>query len=312
LTKLIEEPEVKSLYNLRRRDRLEISEYLASALDYLHNNNIIHGHLTAWNIFISSTEGGRKLPKITDFGLLDLMSPATTSLIRCERSNSSSEENGAPTCDDTRTHLFCPPEILLKQQIWDHKSDVWCLGAILLEFNLESYMWDSHCIEKAKINYVDGVDKQEPIRFGLKIRWSSFEFLWDCLNYKPEHRPRAADLADGFQLIICQNTKTIREIPLTDDMIFWLSKQPQLLASWQSLAIRLGVISIVPIVRDCVTISGDRVSVILEAWKVKYSDSANLSRLIQAIQSLQLQPVVDGFYREFQISKVKRIRTKLQ
>ncbi|XP_023320512.1 uncharacterized protein LOC111695423 [Eurytemora carolleeae] len=167
-------------------------------------------------------------------------------------------------------------------------------------------MWDSHCIEKAKLNYVDSVEKQEPIRFGLKIRWSSFEFLWDCLSYKSEHRPKAADLADGFQLLICQNTKTIRELPLTDDMIFWLSKQTSLLANWQPLASKLGVNSIVPIVRDVVSISGDRVSVVLEAWKVKYSKEANCSRLIAAIQGLQLQGVVDDFYREFQISKSKR------
>jgi hypothetical protein len=38
-------------------------------------------------------------------------------------------------------------------QAWDRGSDVWCLGAMLLEFNLESYMWDSHCIEKVLIFY---------------------------------------------------------------------------------------------------------------------------------------------------------------
>ena len=36
----------------------------------------------------------------------------------------------------------CAKKVLTGASVWDRKCDVWCLGALLLEWNLENYMWD--------------------------------------------------------------------------------------------------------------------------------------------------------------------------
>ena len=82
----------------------------------------------------------------------------------------------------------CAKKVLTGASVWDRKCDVWCLGALLLEWNLENYMWDiighwfmmststsfcrwdSQCIDRAKSNYVSNASngkKQEPIRWLL-------------------------------------------------------------------------------------------------------------------------------------------------
>ena len=35
---------------------------------------------------------------------------------------------------------FCYKKVLTGASVWDRKCDVWCLGALLLEWNLENYM----------------------------------------------------------------------------------------------------------------------------------------------------------------------------
>lgn len=50
---------------------------------------------------------------------------------------------------------------------------------------------------------------------------------------------------------------------LCDDMILWCSLQLPLLADWKNLARRLGVQSVIPIVRDVIE-SSEKVSTALE------------------------------------------------
>ena len=101
----------------------------------------------------------------------------------------------------------------------------------------------------------------------------------------------------------------IRQMSLCDDMILWCSMQLPLLADWKTLAMRLGVQSAIPIVRDVVEAS-DKVSVILESWKMKYGSDATVLRLVGGIQMMDLQEVVDAFYREFQIPR--KVKAKKQ
>ena len=54
-------------------------------------------------------------------------------------------------------NCFVPPEVLVGHNQWSEKCDVWCLAALLLEFNLENYMWDNQTIEKSKSNYINKV-----------------------------------------------------------------------------------------------------------------------------------------------------------
>ena len=55
-----------------------------------------------------------------------------------------------------------------------------------------------------------------------------------------------------------------------------------------------------------------QVSCILESWKLKYGSEATVVRLVSGIQMMELQEVVDEFYKEFQIPrKVKAKKLKM-
>ena len=63
---------------------------------------------------------------------------------------------------------------------------------------------------------------------------------------------------------------------------------------------------------ECVSLFVVEVSVILESWKLKFGAGASVVRLVSAIQRLNMQEVVDEFYREFQIPRaVKTKKTSL-
>ena len=119
----------------------------------------------------------------------------------------------------------------------NEKSDVWCLGAVLLEFNLE----------KAKSSYSSNAGNKDPIRFGLKLRASSFDFLWDALSYQTGKRPDAKTIAESMDMLITQSSSGIRTMTLCDDMILWCSMQIPLLSAWTNLAMKLQVQSVIPL-----------------------------------------------------------------
>ena len=168
-------------------------------------------------------------------------------------------------------------------------------------------MWDNQCIERAKNNYISQANSKQPIRFGLKIRASSFTSLWDSISYQVSKRPDARSIADSMEMLITQSAGGIREMSLCDDMILWCSMQLPLLADWKTLANRLGVQSAIPIVRDVVEAS-EKVSVILESWKMKYGPEATVLRLVGGIQLMDLQEVVDEFYKEFQVPRKVKVK----
>ena len=171
LASLIHNPEVKSLYKIRRRERLQMSACLAQAMDYIHRRGLVNGDLTPLNVMVCKN-GKSKEVKITDYGLLFYKEIVE-------------DENYTPDNKLMQNiNCFVPPEVLVGHNHWTQKSDVWCLAALLLEFNLENYMWDNQSIERSKSNYINNANNKEPVRFGLKIRWSSFTFLWDSLSYQ--------------------------------------------------------------------------------------------------------------------------------
>ena len=63
---------------------------------------------------------------------------------------------------------------------------------------------------------------------------------------------------------------------LCDDMILWCSLQLPLLADWKNLARRLGVQSVIPIVRDVIE-SSEKVSTALEFSNCDINISASKS-----------------------------------
>ena len=123
LATLIHYPEVKSLYQIRRKERLQMSACLASAIDYMHNLGLVNGDLTALNIIVCK-KGKTKEIKITDYGLLKYKEVVE-------------DIHYTPECSLMRNiNCFVPPEILVGHGQWSAASDVWCLGALLLEVTI--------------------------------------------------------------------------------------------------------------------------------------------------------------------------------
>ncbi|KIJ47197.1 hypothetical protein M422DRAFT_130463, partial [Sphaerobolus stellatus SS14] len=88
-------------------DKLFMLSEIAHGIEYLHQNNIVHGDIRAGNVLVS--EAGT--PCITDFGLSRLL-----------------KESGLTTSSDVAGSLrWMAPELLRNEKV-TNASDVWAFG----------------------------------------------------------------------------------------------------------------------------------------------------------------------------------------
>jgi serine/threonine-protein kinase len=101
------------------KDALLLTQVLASALEYVHEHNIIHRDIKPSNVLLD-TKG---TPKLTDFGLAKMVTLSET-----ERGNLTL--TGQPL----GTPQYMPPEQAEgKKEAVDTRSDIYSLGAMLYE-----------------------------------------------------------------------------------------------------------------------------------------------------------------------------------
>lgn len=102
--------------NLSVNERLKLFRQVCSALQYAHQNLIIHRDLKSKNILV--TEAGT--PKLLDFGIAKVLTPET------------SEEIGTATQLGMMTPAYASPEQIRGERIGT-ASDIYSLGVILYE-----------------------------------------------------------------------------------------------------------------------------------------------------------------------------------
>jgi serine/threonine protein kinase len=102
--------------NLSINDRLRLFRQVCSAVQYAHQNLVIHRDLKSKNILVTA-DGA---PKLLDFGIAKALTPET------------SEEIGTATQFGMMTPAYASPEQILGRRIGT-TSDVYSLGVILYE-----------------------------------------------------------------------------------------------------------------------------------------------------------------------------------
>ncbi|MCD9561413.1 hypothetical protein HAX54_020519 [Datura stramonium] len=197
-----------SMYIQRRQGRIaeatakHFMQQLASGLEILHENNLIHRDLKPQNLLLSATDDNSTL-KIADFGFARSLQPRVLAETLC----------GSP--------LYMAPEIMQLQK-YDAKADLWSVGAILfqlvtgktpftgnnqiqllqnivksttLQFPLDAKNLSPHCIDLCRKllrrNPVERLTFEEFFNHPFLAQKQSDELSW---NQRPQR------VIDGFSL----------------------------------------------------------------------------------------------------------------
>ncbi|KLO11196.1 kinase-like protein [Schizopora paradoxa] len=161
---------------------------IASGLDYLHSQNVIHADLKSANILISSFG----TPLLADFGL-SLAVSSTQSM-----SNPSSSSSGADTKGTVRWMAIelLPMNDEIPHQVPDKKSDVWAFGMIiyeLLSWKKPYYTQTQDTLVVIAIN--NGARPTKPEEGSSS---AVFDHLWSlaqiCWHTDPSARPHTISL----------------------------------------------------------------------------------------------------------------------
>jgi fused-like protein len=166
----------------------DVAKQLVAALHYLHSHRIIHRDMKPQNILI----GANGLVKLCDFGFARAMSSNTQVLTSIK---------GTP--------LYMSPE-LVKEQPYDHTSDLWSLGIILYElatgqppfYTNSIYSLINHIVKDPVVypdtmssdfkSFLKGLLVKDPKR---RLSWSTNPCLLDHPFVALTEEDRASNLA---------------------------------------------------------------------------------------------------------------------
>lgn len=195
---------IKSVNSRNINNRTYIMTQILKAMNYIHNNGIMHRDIKPDNILIND-----KLEIIiADFGLV-----------------SQYKELSKEKTNYVITRWYRPPELLLQYSDYDEKCDVWSIGCIMAEMILGFPMFPGKTSEEQimlivnylGINVIDGIEEIKDYKHKIKERYKSsyimihgssedeLKLMKDLLKFKSKER---ISCGDALKYEICKMFKT--------------------------------------------------------------------------------------------------------
>ncbi|KAG2118247.1 kinase-like domain-containing protein [Suillus cothurnatus] len=156
---------------------LQILKDVASALQYLHSKNLVHGDLTGNNILVN--ENGTAF--VADHGILNFCDQFHgTSHIRSNARWAAPEKFEVPEDDESRS----VPQLA---------SDIYSFGCIMLQvFTGKVPYSEFRSHQQAALQILKGRKPTQPVT--PPIADALWDFMQKCWLDKPEHRPSAKEV----------------------------------------------------------------------------------------------------------------------
>jgi serine/threonine-protein kinase len=170
-------------------DALDILIPIADAVGVAHARGVVHRDLKPGNIFLADV-GGRRVPKVLDFGVSQIMATAADARI-----TQTGEAIGTPA--------YMSPEQIQNPKQVDAGSDVWSLGVILYELIAGHHPYTSG--DSAPGGVFVRIATQDPVpieQVEPRVPHDLARVVRRCLRRKREERyPTALELARDLQHI---------------------------------------------------------------------------------------------------------------
>ena len=146
------------------------------ALNYIHNNNILHRNIKPSNIFLMK-QNEDNFAKLGDFGIAKILKPSlryTQTII-----------NSSPK--------YLSPKILQKKE-YSFKTDIWSLGVTFYELITLNYPFEGESDTEIEDNILKGNIKKIPDYCKVDNRF--IELIKEMLSIRPEERPSAEEILE--------------------------------------------------------------------------------------------------------------------
>ncbi|MCX5645256.1 MAG: protein kinase [Phycisphaerae bacterium] len=122
-------------------DRLELFRQVCDAIHYAHQKGIIHRDIKASNVLVT-TEEGRPVPKVIDFGVARAISPEFAEYTSVTQAG---QLIGTP-------EYMSPEQVNLASEDIDVRSDIYSLGVLLYVLLTGAMPFDSETLRKGGID----------------------------------------------------------------------------------------------------------------------------------------------------------------
>ncbi|KAJ8588957.1 kinase-like protein [Rhizopogon salebrosus TDB-379] len=155
--------------------RLRILKQITVGLEYLHDNDIIHGDLTTNNVLVAA-DGS---PRLADFGISNIIVASNPAF---------SYHTGAVRW--AAPELIIVPEGQTVQRT-TKSSDIYSLGCIMLQvlYGKLPYWWINTALQVVTSKFTN----QEPINNTVEIQANYLNFLRRCWSTESESRPSVGE-----------------------------------------------------------------------------------------------------------------------